>query len=118
MARFVTPLLTTYEWDQHEDGLPILRSVTRLEWEATGLINFFNIDMFVHQCDVLHSLDIAVPPMPAGVQVRLTTRQFAEVLAHPVADIREWMVVNVLPRIRLRRSIRRGQFSRRRRGAG
>jgi len=31
------------------------------------------------------------------------------VLAHPVADIREWMVVNVLPRIRLRPSVRRGQ---------
>ncbi|CAN5443562.1 hypothetical protein BH09GEM1_BH09GEM1_07570 [soil metagenome] len=106
--RYVTPLRTTFEWENTEDGLPFLRSVTQLEWDPTGLIDFFNIDMFVVQCDDLHTLGIPIPPMPPGVQVRLTARQFARVLGHPVPDIREWMVVNIVPRIRLRRSVRRG----------
>jgi hypothetical protein len=107
--RYVTPLRTTFEWEETEDGLPFLRSVTELKWDATGLIDFFNIEMFIIQCDDLHTLGIPIPPMPPGVQVRLTTRQFARVLGHPVPEIREWMVVNIVPRIRLRRSVRRGQ---------
>jgi hypothetical protein len=105
--RYVTPLRTTFEWEDTEDGIPFLRSVTELEWDPTGLIDFFNIDMFIVQCDDLHTLGIPIPPMPPGVQVRLTTWQFARVLGHPEPEIREWMVVNVVPRIRLRRSVRR-----------
>jgi hypothetical protein len=105
--RYITPLRTTFEWEETEDGLPFLRSVTELKWDATGLIDFFNIDMFIIQCDDLHTLGIPIPPMPPGVQVRLTTWQFARVLGHPEPEIREWMVVNVVPRIRLRRSVRR-----------
>ena len=108
-SRYVTPLRTTFEWEDTEDGLPFLRSVTQLEWDPLGLIDFFNIDMFIVQCDDLHTLGIPVPPMPPGVQVRLTTRQFTRVLGHPEPDIREWMVVNFVPRIRLRRSVRRNR---------
>ena len=104
MARYRTPLHTTFEWDENEDGLPFVRSVTRLEWEPTGLIYFLNVGMFVLQCDDVHALGLAVPPMPPGVQIRLTTNQFAPLLEHPAPAIREWVMVNIVPRIRLRSS--------------
>ena len=108
-SRYVTPLHTTFEWEDTEDGLSFLRSVTQLEWDPIGLIDFFNVDMFIIQCDDLHTLGIPIPPMPPGVQVRLTTRQFARVLGHRESAIREWIVVNIVPRIRLRRSVQRNR---------
>lgn len=102
--RNATPLVARYEWGECHENRLYLKSISQLEWQPTGLVYFYNIDAFLNQCEILHELGIAIPPMPPGIRVRLTTRQFAEVLAHPIAEIREWIVINISTRIRLRRS--------------
>ena len=58
-----------------------------------------NLRDFLGTLVYLHAKRRKVPAMPAGVTVELTAREFARLLSSDLADAKEWVMLNLTPRL-------------------
>ena len=75
-------------------------------WVKRGTVTPENVGTLIGHIIALKILRKRIPPMPEAITVEFTPREFAQLLTSDLADAKEWVMLNLTPRlVRAKRAV-------------
>jgi len=81
-----------------DDCAPYIRT-TGARWTRKDAITAENVQRLIGNIILLKRRGLRIPPMPDGITVEFTPRQFARLLSCDLADAQEWVTLHLTPRL-------------------